>query len=310
MSQPAQVIALLLMEHVRNPFVGPVLTYGKQAMNIGYEGMLQMFGALNLQPHPEGTIAPPPPDEYIDFARFVKLLGLGEPQTLDVSNYEGAEIIADLNLPVPPEFAGRYGWVVDGGTIEHVFDLRQGMRNTADLLRPGGRVVHMSPSNNYVNHGFVQLSPAFYHDYYVANGFEDVRGIMVVQPRADTLSLGWNMFEYDPATMGGANSLMCTEQTQLALYFSARKTAASTSDRVPVQPAAVGAGERRGPQFLVTHNPEDPSLTNVPAIPNVRLIEEPDRRANVPVHELVHVGFGSGRRPAAVPVDLEARSLQ
>ena len=129
---------------------------------------------------------------------------------------------------MPRELVGRYGTIVDGGTMEHVFDIRQGMKNTADMLRPGGRAVHISPANNYVNHGFVQLSPALYHDYYLENGFDDVRGIMIVQSRAEGLSSDWNLFAYDHSTMGGANSMLCSEDTQLAVYFSARKNAAST----------------------------------------------------------------------------------
>ena len=117
------------------------------------------------------------------------------------------------------------------------------------MLRAGGRVVHMSPSNNYVNHGFVQLSPAFYHDYYVANGYEDVRArIMVVQPRADILTTEWNLLQYDHAVMGGVDSLFCTGETMMAVYFSARKTAASTSDRVPVSSPVARRGEPERPR--------------------------------------------------------------
>jgi hypothetical protein len=289
MASPAQSVALLLMEHVREPFVGPVLVYGKQAMNVGFEGMLKMFQAVGLQPDPAGLDDPPPAGEYIDFARLIKLMGLGELRTLDVSAYEGAEIIADLNLPVPAELRGRFGWIVDGGTMEHVFDIRQGMKNTADMLRAGGRAVHLSPTNNYVNHGFVQLSPAFYHDYYVANGFDDVRGILVVQPRADILGVPWNLFEYEHATMGGMNAMLCSEGTQLAVYFSARKNAGSTSDRVPVQspPTRAEQPPSAAYQFLITHDA---------AKLNLESLVEPAPQGRVPIHELVHIGFGDRSR--------------
>jgi SAM-dependent methyltransferase len=282
MGQPAQSIALLLMEHLRAPFAGPVLSYGKQAMNIGYDGTLKMLASLGIAPHADGMRNPPPPDEYIDFARLFSLLGLGELQTLDVSAYEGAEIIADLNLPVPPELIGRFGLIVDGGTMEHVFDIRQGMKNTADMLRPGGRAVHISPMNNYVNHGFVQLSPALYHDYYAANGFDDLRGIVIAQPRAEILSTDWNFVEYDHAAMRGDDSIFCSEETQMAIYFSAQKNPASTSDRVPARSSRGVAGY----QFVISHGAGKP---------NIRQISEHDPGATMPAHEIVHVGFGSGR---------------
>ena len=293
MGQPAQSVALLLMEHVREPFTGPVLAYGKQAMNIGFEGTLRMFEALHLEPDPAGLLDPPPAAEYIDFERLVRMLGLGELQTLDVSAYEGAEIIADLNVPVPPELKDRFGWIIDGGTMEHVFDIRQGMRNTADMLRAGGRAVHITPSNNYVNHGFVQVSPALYHDYYVANGYEDPRGILIVQPRADILTTAWNLIEYDHAAMGGANSIFCTEETQMAVYFSARKTPASTSHRIPAyrgEPRADGSHY----QFVITHGNAQPMLQPITADDVFGTVGA--------IHDVVHVGFGSGRALAHVDV--------
>ena len=289
MGQAAQSVALLLMEHVRAPFTGPVLGYGIQAMNIGFEGTLRMFAAVGLQPDPAGMTDPPPPSEYIDFERLVRLMGLGELQTLDVSDYEGAEIVADLNLPVPPELRGRFGWIIDGGTMEHVFDVRQGMQNTADMLRPGGRAIHISPANNYVNHGFTQLSPAFYHGYYAANGFDDVRGIMIVQPRANMVTTDWNFLQYDHATMGGLDAMLCSEETQIAIYFSARKTAASTSDRVPDQAQRERRREGRAGlpyQLVISHGAGQPAVQPLPS---------PPPATAEPVHALVHVGFGSAR---------------
>jgi hypothetical protein len=295
MGLPAQSVALLLNEHIREPFVGPVLSYGKQIMNVVYGGALSMFETLGLTPHPEGLADPPPSDEVIDFARLVKLLGLGQLHMLDVSAYEGADIIADLNHPVPPEYAGKFGLILDGGTMEHVFDIRQGMKNTADMLRPGGRAVHITPVNNYVNHGFVQVSPTLYHDYYVANGFADVRGVMIVHPRADYLNELWHFFQYEHETMGGLNSMFCTSGTQLAVYFTAQKNAASTSDRVPMQSYFTrvhGGGDSSSYKIVVDYDR---------AKLNVMQVVEPESEVSVATHQVVHIGFGSGRPLPDVP---------
>ena len=243
----AQEAALLLTEHVLEPFAGPVLVYGTQAVNVAYDGALWMLESLGLRADPSGMIEPPPGDTSIDVAQLVKLLGLGDSQTLDV----------DLNEAVPADLIGRFGLIIDAGTMEHVFDIRQGMKNTADMLRPGGRVVHMSAVNNYVNNGLVQLSPTLFHDYYVENGFDDVRGIMMVQPRAATRAKRWNFFQYEHATMGGVNSMFCSSDTQLAVYFTARKNLRSTSERVPMQSyfTRLSEGKDAVPyQFVVTHD--------------------------------------------------------
>jgi hypothetical protein len=254
MALPAQIVALLLSEHAREPFAGPVLTYGKQRTNFSYAGALWMFESLGLQPHPAGMADPPAANEQIDFARLAGLMGLGEPYTLDAT---------DLNAPVQAELRGLFGLIVDAGALEHVFDIRQGMMNTADLLRPGGRAVHVAPVNNHVNRGYVQLSPTFFHDYYVANGFADVRGTMIVQPRAGSDAQRWNFFPYEHAVMGGVNSMFCSGETQLGVFYSARKTAESTSAGVPLQSyfARLNEGKAALPyQFIVSYDPAQPHV--------------------------------------------------
>ena len=39
------------------------------------------------------------------------------------------------------------------------------------MLKPGGRIVHLSPAANYLDHGFYSFSPTFFADYYHANHY-------------------------------------------------------------------------------------------------------------------------------------------
>jgi hypothetical protein len=255
MAFPVQILALLLTEHAREPFAGPVLIYGRQTVNCSFDDALWMFESLGIRPHLDG-MSHPPPGAALDFARLVTLLGLG-----DATIFE-----ADLNLPVAGELTGRFGLIVDAGTMENVFDLRRGMMNTAEMLRPGGRVVHVSPVDNYLNAGFVQLSPTFYQDYYVENGFDEVHGLMVVRPRDGAASKRWNVFAYDHAALGGVNSMFCSDDTQLAVYFTARKTAASTSERVPLQSYFARLSETQdtaSAQYVLSYDPAAAKVTRV-----------------------------------------------
>jgi hypothetical protein len=65
-------------------------------------------------------------------------LGAKTPLSVDTSNHEGAKFIADMNKPIPPELAGRFSAVIDGGTLEHVFDFPQAALNVAKMLKVGG----------------------------------------------------------------------------------------------------------------------------------------------------------------------------
>jgi SAM-dependent methyltransferase len=256
MGFPLQTLALLLIEHRASPLRGPLLTLGKQSVDATRGQMLELcakFGYVSAQEQPGDLNATPTDTE------FFRLLGV-ESLALDVSTYEGAEIIHNLNEPVPQEMKGRFATIIDGGTLEHVFDIRQGFKNVADMLAPQGRVFHLSPCNNFVNHGFWQLSPTAFFDYYETNGFTGLAAKMLVSPRRDVAAKPWNVFPYDPETQGGMNSFFNSNNDQLATMFSAWKTAGATSDKIPIQGYYRKLAEPnpriRWTHFLLTYDPE------------------------------------------------------
>jgi SAM-dependent methyltransferase len=226
-------MALLLREHQEAPFEGPVLLLGRQNLDVTYQGLLELLPRAGVTP----AVAEGAANQRTGLATdtdFFRLLGVGEVSALDVSAFEGADIVADLNYPVDASLHGRFGLIFDGGTAEHVFDTRQCFMNVANMLRPGGRVIHSSPVNNHVNHGFYQFSPTLFFDYYAANGFVDARAIMAVYPRCpDTTP--WHCFAYQPDVHGGINAFYSNDNSHLGILFSARKTAESTSGKIPIQ---------------------------------------------------------------------------
>jgi hypothetical protein len=96
---------------------------------------------------------------------------LGFPlDVIDIHAARGGEIVHDLNLPVARALHERYAVVLDAGTIEHCFNIAQAIANAASLAARGGVILHGNPINMY-NHGFYNLNPNWYHDFYAANGF-------------------------------------------------------------------------------------------------------------------------------------------
>jgi len=228
---------MLLTMHRARPFRGPVLVLGRQAVELTMEDVFNLYATVGVAPLP-------PPESlqrHIDAgepvhgdAHFFGLMGL-ELDAMDVSPYEHAEIVHNLNQPIPPELSGRYGTVFDGGTIEHVFDVRTAFVNIANMLAPGGRVLHITPCNNYVNHGFWQPSPRSFYDFYQINGFTDLETTMIVHPRDYEPGQLWATFPFDPHGPHGAMSFFTGHDERLTCAFSATKTAASTSERIPEQ---------------------------------------------------------------------------
>ena len=118
---------------------------------------------------------------------FLSLLGAEEIVAIDVSNYEGAQIIHDMNRPIPDRLTSSFDLVLDGGTLEHVFDFPTALRNATQMVRPNGRFISLTMANNFCGHGFYQFSPElFYRFLCPTNGYametcvvwEDIPGSM------------------------------------------------------------------------------------------------------------------------------------
>jgi len=104
---------------------------------------------------------------------FFYSLGFDALRSVDVSDAEQPTDLIDLNgLGLAAATGGEFNLVLDGGTLEHCFHLPNAMRNIVEATAIDGLIVHQSPTNNYVEHGFFQFSPTFFSDYYQANGFE------------------------------------------------------------------------------------------------------------------------------------------
>lgn len=94
-------------------------------------------------------------------------------ESLDYSDFEGANIIHDLNLPIV-KFKKEFDTILDFGTSEHVFNIIQSFKNISQLCKINGHIIHCLPANNNCGHGFWQFSPElFLNLYQKKNGFDN-----------------------------------------------------------------------------------------------------------------------------------------
>ncbi len=106
-------------------------------------------------------------ESVVDADKLFLALGAKEVKSLDYSNYEGADIIYDLNCyNCTNDLKGRFNLVIDGGVLEHIFRPDIGIRNISDFVSVGGYIYHMLPCSGLINHGFYSFSPTFFCDYY------------------------------------------------------------------------------------------------------------------------------------------------
>jgi hypothetical protein len=105
--------------------------------------------------------------------RFFSLLGAKEIISLDYSAYEDASVIHDMNFPIPNDLREQFSMVHDGGTIEHVFNISQALKNCMEMVQIGGHFIQVNVANNYMGHGFWQFSPELlFRAFSPANGYQ------------------------------------------------------------------------------------------------------------------------------------------
>ena len=256
MGIPRGTVRLLLDEARARPFSGSLLELGRMSIyaTLGeierwareQRTPLAPVADLALSHQPELAAA-----GCLDDRSFFRLLGCERVSSSDVSDWEGADHILDLNQPVPEELRGRFDTVFEAGTLQHLFDLPQVFANLHALVREGGRVIHgMAPSTNHVDHGFYMFSPTLFHDFYTANGWRiEACYFFEFFPywfRGRFHSTRWKIRSYTPGCLdhlayGGFGA------RQVALFVVATKLPGATADRIPQQSYfARFHAERRG----------------------------------------------------------------
>jgi hypothetical protein len=102
-------------------------------------------------------------------------LGAHTIDSLDASDFENSTIIHDLNEPLPATLREQFSVVIDGGTLEHVFDYLRALRSAMEAVRLDGHLLMITPTSGFSGHGFYQLSPElFYRALAAPSGFRMV----------------------------------------------------------------------------------------------------------------------------------------
>ena len=189
---------------------------------------------------------------------FFEALGAKTIQSLDYSGYEGAQLIHDMNQPWPEGRPPRqFDVVFDGGTLEHVFNVPQGMLNAMSLVKPGGCLLSVTPADGWLGHGFHQLQPEFFFRFLTpANGFR-LRGLWLAEFGPEPTSA--RLFQIKDPAICGCRPLV-PGRRPLAMLVFAEKTGEragpvtwpgqSNYTAMWQQPAETGAGTGGGTATL------------------------------------------------------------
>lgn len=235
-------IHLLAKERHSYPIRGRVLTLGQQAVFTDLPTVQRILQFHNCPSCP----LPPGLDTGTKIAGWQRspalrgrtnaqalfaLLGADSVQVLDISDYEGADIVWDLSEPIRPHHRGMFDVIFDGGTLEHVFDISTALANLTEMLAPGGALILTNPSSNAIDHGFYSISPTLYYDYFGANGFGEFSCYIVEGPWFSLPERPGKVYKY--AGVGAPDRF--ASGVPVGLMFFARKQTAIDESCKPVQ---------------------------------------------------------------------------
>ena len=157
-----------------------VITIGRQGLHLKEYQMINLLKKSSLISK----------DDNASFATntyaelFLKLLGAEITDSLDASAYENAAIIHDLNIPIPESIKSKYTVVIDGGSLEHILNFPIAIKNCMELIKVNGHFIGITPTNNFLGHGFYQFSPELYYRVFNnSNGFRMVKMYFYVDDR-------------------------------------------------------------------------------------------------------------------------------
>jgi SAM-dependent methyltransferase len=252
----------LLAEHRYQPIRGTWLTISRQTVGMTPSFAKHLVTQAGVALRPEAQIHLDKQTtghslsgvELISDDSFYALFSDAKFSILDVSDYEGADVLHDMNLPIGAEWENRFDFVLCGSCLDNIFDPVTALQNLARLTKPGGRIFLFEWGNSFPT-GYLRFTPDWFLDYFAVNGFADAKAYMLHFPGLDGMERHASdgavidVYHYDPLVeQSGQLTYQLPDPQSLRYtmnYVIAEKAADSTWDRFPTQADGRTDAERR-----------------------------------------------------------------
>jgi|TARA_Y100000310_G_C20616202_1_gene780764 SAM-dependent methyltransferase len=185
------------------------LTLGRQKNNMTQRELAYLRKSYGIDPHPDSNKLL----KYRSYADlfFLHYLCVKKLSVIDYSDYENADIIHDMNQPVPESLWESFDVVIDGGTLEHIFNFPTAIKNCMMMVNKGGSIFIFSMANNHCGHGFYQFSPELFFRVFEENNGFNIRSVVLVKHPFPGAELSQRQECYkvsDPKIIGRRSSLV------------------------------------------------------------------------------------------------------
>ncbi|OBK74418.1 hypothetical protein [Mycobacterium sp. 1274761.0] len=167
---------------------------------------------LSAADYPYGVYA----DEFLE-----KFLGAQTVMSLDCSDFEQCDIVHDMNRPIESSLHQTFDVVIDGGSLEHIFNFPVAVANCMNLVKEGGSLFVFTPANNHMGHGFYQFSPElFFRIFDGKYGFQihDVLLESRPYPSEELSHRSWCYSVTDPVKVQNRVTLVSRRPAQMLVH--------------------------------------------------------------------------------------------
>lgn len=247
MGLPVPVAEAIVAEHCYKKIEGDVLFVGRQTIHLDETSLKLLLAKYGLSVPAGFTYEFDTETRGADGQRlitdrcFMRSIGVGKVNFLDVTDYEGADIVHDLGYPVPDSLLNRYDFIYNGGCFDNMFSPGAAVVNLSKMLRSGGRVVCFESASSW-NSPYLMYSPGWFWDYYVTNGFADCKIYLGSFYEGHDFMFGpWKWYyanllgEKNNYQENNGPSPAPRANNHFVIVSIAEKGIASTSDRQPIQ---------------------------------------------------------------------------
>ncbi len=246
MGLSSQAIRVILNDHKYKPITGSVLLIGRQTVYLTPEEAIKLIQEEGLPIRPgaqaevDKTTRSSSTGGFISDASLFSLFTDAKVQALDVSDYEGAEIVCNLNEPLRETLVGQFDFIYNGSCLDNIFDPATSIKNLSRLLNSSGRIVHVEHGSSF-NGPYLMYPPDWFYDYYAVNQFSDCK-VYVALFNGGLIESGWDAYSWDPVVyLKDKKEPSLHYETSSSIKIDsviitvAEKGSESTSSNAPVQ---------------------------------------------------------------------------
>lgn len=238
MGMTAQMAKMVVREHVYKPITGELLLCGRQSIFltpeealkiVADEGVLRQGVKIEIDNQTRSSGG----NGWILDASFFDLFTDAKFNAVDVSAYEGANIVHDMCTPVPGELHGRFSFIFNGSCMDNLSNPGAFLVNTSRMLAPGGVVIHIEHGSR-ARGAYLMYSPDYFFDFYANNRYADCKVYMAVH-EGNHRYQPWNIFQWYPRDGDGLQISNMKTTAGVMVLVVAEKAVDSTDDNFPIQ---------------------------------------------------------------------------